>query len=656
MPYGYSGKILHVNLTEGKTWVEEPSRTWYRTYMGGRNVALYYLLKGVPAGADPLGPENVLIFAPSVITGAPVSGLSRFTVAAKSPLTNAFGEAQSGGWWGPELKFAGYDAVIVYGKAPKPVYLWIHDGQVEIRDASRLWGTLTGETLVSIREEHDDSRIRVIGIGPAGENLVRFACVVDQARHSAGRCGLGAVMGSKNLKAVACRGTRRLEMADSDYIKSFARSFAERVSQNADTNQLHQYGTSNYYANANAGGALPTRNWNQAMFEGADKCDYQVSAPELTVDHDACYACAVRCKQVVKSESPYPIDPTYGGPEFETMTSFSAICGCDNVYAMCKAHEMCNANGLDTISTGATIAWAMECFEKGLITADDTGGFTTKFGDHEGMLKLIDMIVRREGFGDLLANGSAHAAKAIGRGTEALSMSVKGQEFAMHEPRSKMGLGYHFALSPTGADHIQAEHDGAFDPNLTGYTHEADAPSFFMEQTYPLGILEPVPSLSAAEDKARLFFYLQHHFSFMDVLDICVFTTAPVRITTFDEITKIVQAITGWNISFWEIMKAGERGVTLARCFNIKHGLTAKDDYLPERMFTPARKGPQDGSLIPKDVFYNGVRLYYEMNGWDSTTGIPTDGKLVELGLGWLCDEMRAKRPAIAGDQSKLAK
>jgi len=644
MPYGYNGKILHVDLTEGKTWVEEPGRIWYRTYMGGRNIALYYLTKLIPAGADPLEPDNVMVFASSVITGAPASGLSRFTVAAKSPLTNAFGEAQCGGWWGPELKFAGYDAIVVYGKSPKPVYLWIHDGQVELRDADHLWGTLTGDTLKAIRAEHNDSKIRVIGIGPAGERLVRFACVVDQARHAAGRCGMGAVMGSKNLKAIACRGAKRLEMADPEYIKAFAKSFAQRVPLNADANQLHQFGTSNYYANANTGGALPTRNWNQAVFEGASRCDHQVIAQELTIDHDACYACAVRCKQVCKSDSPYPIDPTYGGPEFETMTSFSAICGCDNVYAMCKAHELCNANGLDSISTGATIAWAMECFDKGLLTAADTGGFVTHFGDHEGMLKMIDMIVKREGFGDLLANGSARAARAIGRGSEALSMSVKGQEFAMHEPRSKMGLGYHFALSPTGADHIQAEHDGAFDPNLTGYTHKADAPSFFMEQTYPLGILEPVPSLSADEDKVRLFFYLQHHFSFMDVLDICVFTTAPVRITTFDEITRIVQAVTGWNVSFWEIMKAGERGVTMARCFNIKHGLTAKDDCLPERIFTPAHGGPQDGSLIPKETFYNGLRLYYEMNGWDRTTGIPTDGKLVELDVAWLRDEIKAAR------------
>jgi len=650
MPYGYNGKILHVNLTEEKIWVEEPSRIWYRTYMGGRNFALYYLLKELPASADPLGPENVLVFAASIVTGAPVAGTSRWTVAAKSPLTNLFGEAQSGGWWGPELKAAGYDAIVIYGQAPRPSYLWIHDGQVEIRDASHLWGKLTANCTESIRREHGDPRIRVAAIGPGGENLVRFAAVIDQGRHAAGRCGMGAVMGSKNLKAVACRGTKRPDMADPAYIHAFAKSFAERVPQTADTSQLHQYGTSNYFANANRGGALPTRNWNQATFEGADQVNHLVIAENLTVGHDACYACPVRCKQVVKAEvkagAPYDIDPAYGGPEFETMTSFSAICGCSDVYAMCKAHELCNANGLDTISTGATIAWAMECFEKGLLTAADAGGFTIRFGDHEGMLKLIGMIVKREGLGDLLANGSAHAAKIIGRGTEALSMSVKGQEFAMHEPRSKMGLAYHFAISPTGADHLQGEHDGAFDPNLVGYTHKADAPSVFMEQTYPLGVLEPVPSLSAAEDKARLIFYLQHHFSFMDVLDWCLFTTAPVRITTFEEITRIVQAITGWNVTFWEIMKAGERGVVMARCFNIKHGMTAADDCLPERMFTPAHTGPQDGSFIPKETFYEGIKLYYEMYGWDRHTGIPTDGKLVEMSLGWLRDEMRDKRPS----------
>lgn len=636
MPKGYNGKILHIDLSKGESWTEQPPDVWYRTYLGGRNVALYYLLKHIPQGADPLGPDNVMVFAPSVITGAAAPGLSRFNISAKSPLTNLLGEAQAGGYWGPELKWAGVDALVIHGRAAEPVYLYITDGKVEICDAKALWGTKTGDATDRIREIHDDRKIKVAAIGPAGENLVRFACIIDQGKHTAGRCGLGAVMGSKNLKAIACRGTDSTEVANPEYIRSFAKSFAQRVPKNADTNQLNRYGTSNYYNNANTGGALPTRNWNQAQFDKADNCNHLAIEKNLETGHDRCFACSVRCKRTVKAEVPYPIDPRYGAPEFETMTSFSANIGCDNVHAMCKAHELCNSYGMDTCSAGATISWAMECFEKGLLSADDADGFSIHFGDHDNTLKLLEMIANREGFGDLLANGSKRAAQTVGRGTEAFSMSVKGQEMAMHEPRSKMGLGYQFALSPTGADHLQAEHDGAFDPNLVGYTHEADAPSFFMDQTHPLGLLEAVPSLSADTDKVRQFYYLQHHFAFLDVLCICVFTTAPVRITTFEEITAIVAAVTGWNISFWEIMKASERGLSMARCFNLKHGFRPEDDRLPERMFEKANGGPQEGSFIPKETFYKGIKLYYEMNGWDRDTGAPTEGRLLELGLEWI--------------------
>jgi len=644
MPYGFNGKVLHVDLTNGETRIEEPSLSWYRTYMGGRNVALYYLLKEVPSEADPLGSENVLIFTASVITGAPIPGLSRFTVAAKSPLTNGFGEAQAGGYWGPELKHAGYDAIVIYGKAAEPVYLWIHNGKVEIRDAGHLWGKLIGQAMDNIRKEHNDNRIRVAGIGPAGENLVRLACVVDQARHTAGRCGMGAVMGSKNLKAVACRGTKQTEVADSEYIKSYAKSFSERVSHNAETKILREFGTSMYFDGCQSTGALPTRNFNQAVFEGAENCDHLAIAKNLDVSHHHCYACTVRCKKVIKAEQPYRIDPIYGAPEYETMAAFSSVCGCDNVYAMCKAHELCNSNGLDTVGTGMTIAWVMECFEKGLLTPEDTGGFTIKFGDYEGMLTLIEMITKREGFGDLLAEGSARAAKTIGRDAEKINMSVKGQEFPLHEPRAKMSVAYQYAVGPTGADHIQAEHDGPFDPNLTGYDGVAGSEPPYMAQAHPLGLLEPVSALSVSEGKVRQLYQLQLHFSFHDVLDLCIFTTAPVRITTFDELTKIVQAITGWNISFWEIMKAGERGVTMGRCFNVKHGMTQEDDVLPQRMFEPLVDGPEEGSFVPKEAFYEGMKLYYEVFGWDGETGIPTDGKLVELGLSWLREDMIPKR------------
>ncbi len=640
MLHGYNGKILHVDLTLGKMHVEEPSWVFYRTYWGGGLLALYYLLREVPVGADALGPENVLVLAPSVITGAPYPGLSRFTVAAKSPLTGAFGEAQAGGWWGPELKFAGYDAVVVRGRSPKPVYLWIHNGEAEILEAGDLWGMFTADALDAIRAKHGDRLIRVAGIGPAGERLVRLASVIDDGHHSAARTGMGAVMGSKNLKAIACRGTMKPEYADPERIKEMAKNFARLVSQNADTSQLHRYGTSQYFINANRGGALPTRNWTAAQFEGAEKVSHVPMDEELRVRQGMCYACSVTCKPILESDSPLKIDRRYGGPEFESMTSFSSIEGSDDLHVMAKATEMSNAYGIDSIGVGAAIAWTMECFERGLLTEEDTGGISYRFGDPQVILKTVEMIGKREGWGEVLGNGTTYAARLMGRGTEQLDMSVKGQAFAMHEPRSKFGLGYHFALSPTGADHIQAEHDGAFDPGLVGYTHKADRPSFFMEQTYPLGILEPVRSLSEGADKVRLFCYLNFHFSFMDTLDICVFTTAPVRITTFSDIPQLVEAITGWNTSLWEIMKVGERRMTLARAFNVKHGFSAKDDMLPDRMFEPQTSGPQKGIAIDRAKFSEGLRLYYEMMGWDRETGVPTAGKLEELNLGWVRPEI----------------
>ena len=640
MPLGYNGKILHVDLTAGTTSVEEPSWVFYRTYWGGGLLALKYLVSEIPAGCDPLGPENVLILAPSVITGAPYPGLSRFTVAAKSPLTGALGEAQAGGWWGPELKFAGFDAVVIRGRSPKPVYLWIHDGAAEIEDAAGIWRLDTADALAAIRERLGDRRIRVAGIGPAGEAMVPLANVLDEARHAASRAGLGAVMGSKNLKALACHGTAKLAFADPEKLKEMAKSFAERVHSNADTAQLHRYGTSQYYINAHHGGALPTRNWTEAQFPEADKVSHLPIDENLRVGQGACYACSVRCKPILEAKEPYPIDRRYGGPEFESMTAFSSVVGNSDVFAMCKATERCNALGLDTIGTGNVIAWAMECYEKGLLTREDTGGVEYRFGDVRTLLSTVEMIGRREGWGAVLGRGTTYAAKTVGRGTERYDMSVKGQGFAMHEPRSKFGLGYHFALSPIGADHIQAEHDGAFDPGLVGYTHKADKPSVFMEQIHPLGLLEAVPSLSEGPDKVRLFHYLNLHFSFMDSLDICVFTTAPVRITTFNEIPPLVEAITGWNTSLWEIMKAGERRMTLARVFNVKQGFTPKDDVLPERMFEPQPAGPQKGVAIDKVKFYEGIRLFYEMMGWDRETGIPTAGKLEELNLGWARKEI----------------
>ncbi len=640
MPDGYSGKIVRVNLSDRTVGIEEPGYRFFRTYLGGRGIIVHCLLNEVPAGADPLGAHNKIVFAASVITGAPLAGLGRQSIGAKSPLTGFYGESESGGFWGPELKFAGYEAIIVEGKAPSPVYLWVHNDRVEIRDASHMWGKDTGETSDILKRELADDRIRTLIIGPAGENLVRIAGVAHDLSHYHGRTGMGAVMGSKRLKAVVVRGTHRLDFADQGKIKELARFFADNFRSNADNHGQNNHGTSDYYFNAQAAGSLPTLNFTAGHFDGVTYTVEEMHA-RLKIRTEGCYACPVRCKQVFSAETPYRIDPRYGGPEFETLAAFGSLCGVAQMEAAPKAHELCNRLGLDTVSTGAVIAFAMECFQNGLISPEDLGGMSLQFGDADAMLKMVQMIAYREGFGDVLAEGSARAAAAIGKGADRFAMHVKGQEFAMAEPRSKFGLGLAYALSPTGADHLQHEHDGAFDSALTGYSHTADDPSLFVKTLYPMGMLEPVPGLSMGAEKVRLFTYLQHWWSLFNCLDVCIFTFEPVRTFKVNHLVEIVAAVTGWDTSLWELMKAGERATTMTRCFNLKHGLSRKDDTLPDRLFEGLQAGFLKGSRLDRQEFEKAVPLYYEMMGWDRQTGVPTEGKLHELGIGRAQDLVR---------------
>lgn len=650
--FGYNGEILRVNLSNGHIEGEEQGENFYRRYLGGRALALYFLLREVPTGVDALAPENKVVFAASIITGAPIPGTARHSIAAKSPLTEGYGESEAGGHWGAELKRAGFDAIVVEGRSDRPCYLWIKDGKAEIRDASHLWGKDTGEVQELIRAELGDPKIRTSLIGPAGENMVRFSAVVNDLKHVNGRSGLGAVLGSKNLKGVAVRGTSELPLADGEACRNLAKDFSLRFKQNADNQQLKLYGTSQYFLNANAAGTLPTRNFSDGTFEEADKVGSPRMHEILVVGSEGCYACPIRCKRVCRAEEPYKIDPAYGGPEFESMTAMSSLCGVDDIHAMVKGNELCNRYGLDTIATGNVIAFAMECTEKGLLSKEQTDGIDLRFGNADGMVQMIEKIAHRDGFGNLLAEGVKRVSDAVGQGSEKFAMHVKGQEFPMHEPRGKFGVGLAYAVSPTGADHLQHEHDGAFDPVLTGYSHKADAPSFFSQQIRPLGVYEPVKSLYLGPEKVKLFTYLQHYWSLFNALGLCIFTFGPVRTFRIPQIVEIVNAITGWDTSLWELMKAGERGTTMARVFNIKHGLTREDDQLPERMFTPLGKGALNGSKLPREELSEALSLYYEMMGWDSKTGIPTAGKLAELDLYWAVSEMRG---AVSGATREIA-
>lgn len=631
MPYGYNGKILHVDLTDRTSWVETPDEVFYRTYMGGGCLGAYYLLKETKPGIDPLGPENILVFAASILTGAPASGFARHAVITKSPLSGCFLDSQAGGFWGPELKFSGYDAIVIKGKASSPVYLWIKDGEVEIRDASAAWGKTTGDAQEIIRTELGEPKARMILIGQGGENLVRFACIMNELKDANGRGGSGAVMGSKNLKAVVCRGSKKIEMKDPEALLNQAKWFAQNFKKNPANRGGNLYGSAEYVDYQADHEELPTRNFQSGHIEGCEALSGAAMRDTILVKGESCYACSVACKRVVKSEGKYQIDPQYGGPEYETCASLGSDCGITDLVAVSKGNELCNKYSLDTISTGASIAFAMECFEKGLLTLEDTDGLALNFGDADVMIRLISMIANREGkLGNLLAEGVLRASRTIGKGAEQYAMHTRGVEIAMHDARAKSGVGLGYAVGPIGGDHVVLEHDTDFDEF---------APDVYLEQVKPLGLLRRINAKVLNYDKIRNAVYLQNHFSFMDSLTLCVYTFAPVRTFTMKSMIDMMDAITGWENSLWEVMKLGERRVNLARVYNYREGLRRKDDTLPDRFFEPLKKSNLEDIQLDRKQFNDSIDIYYEMQNWDEE-GKPRKGKLAELDIAWAIDEI----------------
>ena len=621
MNYGFHNKILRVDLSDGQIEVEEPGERFFRTYFGGWGLIAYYLLKELEPGTDPLGPDNLLIFAPGVVTGAPAGGSGRHAVGGKSPLTGAFGEGDVGGFWGAELKHAGWDAIIVTGQAEEPVYLWIKDDQVEIRDATALWGKETLEVEQILKEELGDERIRVAQCGLAGEKLVRYACVINDVNRAAGRTGMGAVMGSKKLRAIAVRGTGRAELADRDKVRQVA-SWLRDNWEKEWTKDLHDNGTDDGLIDLDEDGGLPTRNFQEGSFEGAEKITGQTMTDTILVARDNCFSCPVYCKRKVKTTGRYEVDPIYGGPEYETVGALGSCCGIDDLEAISWGNQLCNAYGLDTISAGVAISWAMECFERGLLTAEDTGGLEPRFGDTETMVTLVDQIAHRQGFGDVLAEGALRAALMIGRGTARYAMHVKGQEIPMHEPRIKFALDLGYATSPTGADHMHNIHD-------TGYEKEDTS----IQQMRTMGVLDPLPIDDLGPEKVRLAKYHIDWQVFWNCLGLCMFMPYDK-----EQMRDLVQGVTGWNTSVFELMKVGERAMAMARAFNYREGFTAQDDVAPWRFSTAFESGPAKGVKVATEDIAKALDLYYDMRGWDKETGAPTAAKLHELGIGWVAE------------------
>jgi len=600
---GYVGNILRVNLTKRKTSVEKLDEEVARNFIGGKGLGAKILYDSVKPRIDPLRPENLLIFAsgPLTATLAPTSG--RWAVVTKSPLTNIFLDSQVGGYFGAVMKLAGFDCVIVEGKADIPVYLWVHDESAEIRDAEDLWGKGCFETEKTIKKRLGEN-VRVASIGPAGENLVRYACITVDMYRQAGRGGAGAVMGSKKLKAVALQSAgRRIEYADPKGFREAARRALKVIEENSFIPLRRKYGTPIWVAPVNEFAILPTRNFRTGVFEHADAISGETMRSKIVVKDGTCYNCSIRCWKYtqVKSEK-YRVNEL-AGPEYETIVLMGSNCGVNSLEAIAHANLLCDDLGLDTISTGNAVAFAMECFEKGLLNEKATDGLKLRFGDADAEIEMIRRIAYRKGLGNTLAEGVKGASQKIGGGSENFAMHTKGMEIPGYDPRGAFGMALAYATSDRGACHqrawtVRAEIEGKLTPR---YSTEGRAR--FVKET---------------QDERAMCFSLV----------LCDF--APLDVSCFVE---LLNKATGFNFTVEEYLKTGERIWNLTRLFNVREGLTRKDDDLPARfMEEPLPDGVAKGQVITEKMLREMLDEYYTLRGWNRN-GIPTKEKLKELGL-----------------------
>ncbi len=629
MPNGFTGKILHVDLTRSILDVEQPPESFYRKYMGGSAMGMYYLLRDMPAGTDPLAAQAVLTIMTSVTTGVPISGQSRVNVNARSPVSGAIGDSQSGGFFPAELKFAGFDGIVVRGRSEKPVYLSILSGIATLHAADHLVGKVTGEVDEILRQEVGEPKAQVFQHGPAAEKGVLFSSLMSMSNRNNGRTGMGLVMASKNLRAIVVKGKGPLPVADSKGLVALNRSGAKGMPENPDMDGLGVYGTAGVVLPQNEMGTLPTHNYNEGTFLSAEDISGERMAETVLKERDTCYACVVRCKRVVEIKTgKYQVDPLYGGAEYETIATFGSYCGIKDLAAINRANQVCNMYGVDTISCGATIAFAMECYEKGIITREQTGGLELNFGDPEAMLEVLQQIVEnREPLGVVLSQGSARAADIWGSDAKDCLITVKNQEAPAHMPQAKKSLALIYAVNPFGADHQSSEHDPMY---------EEGTASLYLERLAGLDLKDPPPFGSLGAEKVRFATYTQVFYSLLDTLELCQFVWGPAwTLYGPDELVELVRVVTGWPVSLYELMKVGERRLNMLRLFNAREGFTRKDDRLPAKFFKPmAGIGPTAGTAIDRDEYEAALNLYYQILGW-TEDGVPTRASLVNVGLEW---------------------
>lgn len=631
MPNGYTGKILHVDLTKGSLTVEEPKDSFYRKYLGGSAMGMHYILRDIPKGADALGPENVLTLMAGVTTGAAISGQSRLNANAKSPISGGIGDSQSGGFFPAELKFAGFDGIVIKGKSPKPVYLCIVDGTYELRDASHLMGKKTGEVDDIIHKEVDP-KAEILQYGMGAENGVLFSTLVSMSNRHNGRTGMGLVMASKNLKAVVVRGTGKVQVADQKAITALNRIGPKAIPENGDMDGLAKFGTAVVVLFNNTIGSLPTFNYNEGQFEKCEPISGEKMAETVLKERDTCYACVVKCKRVVEiKDGPYKVDPRYGGAEYETLGTFGSYCGVSDLAAINLANQICNEYAIDTIACGATIAFAMECYEKGIITKEQTDGLELKFGNVDAMLETLNQIVKNDGpLGKVLSQGSERAAKVWGNGADELLITVKGTEVPAHTPHAKRSLGLIYAVNPFGADHQSSEHDPYYEEGVG---------DFNLDRLKQIGLGSPQPAYSLTEEKVRFAYETEVFYSMLDSAELCQFVWGPTW-TLYDgeQTAEMIRAVTGWDITLDELMEVGRRRLNLFRVFNAREGFGRKDDKLPKKFFKAlSGTGPTAGFALTHEEIDSAIDHYYKLAGW-TADGVPTPDTLKKHDVEWAAE------------------
>jgi aldehyde:ferredoxin oxidoreductase len=606
--FGYIGKILRVNLTDENVSIENLPNEIAEKYIGGSGLAAKIIYEEMPGEVGPLDAEALLIFATGPLTGTPTPSSGRISICARSPL-GIWGESHAGGMFGPYLKKAGFDVIIITGRAKKPKYLWINDGQVEFRDAEKMWGKDVYETYELIKNELGDKAVKIAAIGPAGERLAKYASIICDVG-KAGRAGMGAVMGSKKLKAIAVKGTGKIPVAKEAELKGFAMEIQTQLSKNPAAQGLRKFGTGGgmeaYYHMGN----IPIKNHSEGVWE-EDKIE-KIGGKKITetmLDKvTPCCNCVIGCKRTVHIKEGKYASLRADSPEFETLCMLGSNLLNDDLSLIAKANDLCNRLGMDTISVGGVIAFAIEAYEKGIITGRDTGGLELKWGPSESILKLIELIANREGIGDLLAEGVREAPKKLNKGSETFALHVKGLEVPAHNPRAFFGQALSYATMNRGACHL-------------AWPHNPDRGRLVPE----IGIIAQTDRFES-KGKALLVKKMQDMMEVYDLLVICKYASSAGL--TLTQLLKFFELVTGRALSVDEYMKIGERSFNLKRILNCRWRVSSKDDVLPKRLLEP-----QDGGTlrhVPNmDLM---MKEYYELRGWTSD-GVPSEWKLKELGI-----------------------